>query len=106
MKDFVRWGVVIFFCYLGYLSFPKGFAQDIPQAHIVLGESADFGTGATLGNDWVTMFHKFLESPSIFDSSVDLHNYSVFGATMGDIMRDQPAAALSDIASYNFIVCP
>ena len=104
MKDFVRWGVVIFFStiYLAICPSPKGFAQDIPQAYIVLGESTDFGTGATAPEKaWVSMFHKFLESPSVFGSSIVLHNYSVFGATMGEIRRDQLADALSDIASYN-----
>jgi hypothetical protein len=107
MKDFVRWAVVIFFSaiYLAICPSPKGFAQDIPQAYIALGESTDFGTGATAPEKaWVSMFHKFLESPSVFGSPIDLRNYSVFGATMGEIRRDQLAPALSDIASYDFIV--
>jgi lysophospholipase L1-like esterase len=101
MKGFGRWGVVIFFstiC-LAICPSPKGFAQDDPpQAYIALGESTDFGTGATAGMDWVTLFHT-----SLFGSSV-LRNYSVFGATMGDIRRDQLADALSDIASFNPVV--
>src|SRR4030095_1197158 len=96
MKGFGRWGVVIFFStiYLAICPSPKGFAQD-PQAYIVLGESTDFGTGATAGNDWVSKFHKFLED-EFFPSSIDLRNYAVVGATMGEIRRDQLADALSD----------
>ena len=107
MKNFGRWGVVIFFStiYLAICPSPKGFAQDIPQAYIALGESTDFGTGATaLEKAWVSMFHKFLESPLAFGSPIYLHNYSVLGATMGDIIRDQRADALSGIASYNLVV--
>lgn len=106
MKGFGRWGVVIFFSsiYLAICPSPKGLAHDTGQAYIVLGESTDLGIGATRPeNAWVPMFHKFLES-SFFASSADLHNYSVFGATVGDILRDQFAAALSDIASHNPVV--
>ena len=49
------------------------------------------------------MFHQFLES-SFFRAPADLHNDAVFGATAGDIMRDQLPAALSDIASHNSVV--
>jgi lysophospholipase L1-like esterase len=49
------------------------------------------------------MFHKFLED-EFFPSLIDLRNYSVFGATMGEIRRDQLADALSDIASFNPVV--
>src|SRR5262245_24008417 len=104
MRDFGRWGVVIFFStiYLAICPSPKGVAQ-IPQAYIALGESTDAGFKATKPeNAWVSKFHEFLEFS--FQSSIDLHNYSVFGATMGEIRRDQLAAALSDIASYNFVV--
>jgi lysophospholipase L1-like esterase len=105
MKSFGSWGVVVFFftVYLGICPSPKGFAQSTPQAYIVLGESTDLGTGATPGNDWVSMFHEFLRTEQGFNS-IDLRNYSVFGATMGEIRRDQLAAALSDIASYNSVV--
>src|SRR5262245_4532555 len=103
MKDFVRWGVVIFFptFYLVICPCPKGFAQD-PQAYIVLGESTDFGTGASAGHDWATMFHTLFLQPLF--GSIDLRNYAVVGATMGEIRRDQLAPALSDIASYNSVV--
>ena len=54
MKDFVRWSSVIFFSaiYSAICPSPEGFAQNIPQAYIVLGESTDFGTGASAGHDW------------------------------------------------------
>jgi lysophospholipase L1-like esterase len=106
MKDFVRWDVVVFFStiYLAICPSPKGFAHDNPQAYIVVGESTDLGIGATVPEEaWVSMFHQFLEK-KYFKSAADLHNYSVFGATMGDITRDQLAAALSDIASHNPVV--
>ena len=106
MKGFGRWGVVIFFStiYLAICPSPKGFAQD-PQAYIALGESTDAGFNATSGNDWVSRFHQFLlnpVNPPIL--SIALNNYSVFGATMGEIRRDQLADALSDIASFNPVV--
>jgi lysophospholipase L1-like esterase len=105
MKDFVRWGVVIFFsAILAICPSLKGFAQNIPQAYIVLGESTDLGTGATTPeNAWASKFHEFLED-FFKSSSIDLRNYSVFGATMGDIRRDQLADGLSDIASFNSVV--
>jgi lysophospholipase L1-like esterase len=106
MKSFRRWGVVIFFSsiYLAIFPFSKGLAHDTGRAYIVLGESTDLGVGATVPkNAWVPMLHKFLER-KFFRSSADLHNYSVFGATVGDILRDQLADALSDIASHNPVV--
>jgi lysophospholipase L1-like esterase len=105
MKGFGRWGVVIFFSsiYLAICPSPKGLAHDMGQAYIVLGESTDLGTGATEENGWAAMFHEFLES-KFFKSSADFHNYSVFGATVGDILRGQLADALSDIASHNPVV--
>ena len=50
MKNFARWGVVIFFStiYLAICPSPKGFAQNI-QAYIALGESTDAGFNATSG---------------------------------------------------------
>jgi lysophospholipase L1-like esterase len=82
----------------------SGFAHDTGKAYIVLGESTDLGIGATVPEKaWVPMFHRFLEL-SFFASSADLHNYSVFGATVGDILRGQLAAAFSDIASHNPVV--
>ena len=106
MKGFRHWSVVIFFftIYVAICPSSRGFAHDTGQAYIVLGESTDLGVGATVPEKaWVSMFHKFLES-SFFGSAADLHNYSVFGATVGDILRDQFAAALSDIASHSPVV--
>jgi lysophospholipase L1-like esterase len=106
MKIFRRWGAVVFFStiYLAICPSPKGFAHDTGQGYIVLGESTDLGIGATIPeNAWVPMFHKFLED-QFFHSRADLHNYSVFGATVGDILRDQLAAAFSDIASHDPVV--
>jgi hypothetical protein len=91
MKVFRRRGAVVFFStiYLAICPSPKGFAHDTGQAYIVLGESTDLGIGPTvLEKAWVPMFHKFLEL-RFFASSADLHNYFVFGATVGDILRDQ-----------------
>jgi lysophospholipase L1-like esterase len=106
MKSFRRWGVGIFFssiC-LAIFLFSKGLAHDTGRAYIVLGESTDLGVGATIPeNAWVPMFHKFLED-QFFHSQADLHNYAVFGATVGDILRHQRADALSDIASHNPVV--
>jgi lysophospholipase L1-like esterase len=106
MKAFGRWGVVIVFCTidLAICSSPQGLAHETDQAYIALGESTDLGIGATAPEKgWVPLFHGFLES-TFFRSSADLHNYSVTGATAGDILRDQLAAALSDIASHNSVV--
>jgi lysophospholipase L1-like esterase len=106
MKGFGRWGVVIFLftLHLAICPSPQGFAHDTGLAYIVLGESTDLGVGATVPEKaWAAMLHKFLES-SFFKSSADLHNYSVFGARVGDILRDQFADARSDIASHNPVV--
>lgn len=106
MKGFGCWGVVILFftIYFTICLSPKGFAQDTGQAYIVLGESTDLGVGATVPEKaWASMFHQFLEF-SFFRSSADLHNYAAFGSTAGDIIRDQLATALSDIASHNSVV--
>jgi lysophospholipase L1-like esterase len=106
MKSFGRWGVVIFFSsiYLAICPSSKSLAHDTGQAYIVLGESTDLGIGATAPKKaWVPMFHRALEK-SFFRSPADLHNYSVFGATVGDILRDQLADALSDVASHNPVV--
>jgi lysophospholipase L1-like esterase len=106
MNIFGRWGVVVFFStiYLAVCPCPRGFAHDTGQAYIILGESTDLGTGATVPEKaWAAMFHEFLES-KFFKSSADFHNYAVFGATVGDILRGQLADALSDIASHNPVV--
>jgi lysophospholipase L1-like esterase len=113
MNIFGRWGVVVFFStiYLAVCPCPRGFAHDTGQAYIILGESTDLGFGATAPEKaWVSMFHKFLECSFFRPSadpqcpSADLHNYSVFGATVGDILRGQLSDALSDIASHNPVV--
>jgi len=90
MKGFGRWDVVIFLAtiYLAICPSPKGFAQDIPQAYIALGESTDFGAvPPETGKGWVTLFHEFLESNS--PSPIELRNHAVVGATMGEIRRDR-----------------
>jgi lysophospholipase L1-like esterase len=116
MNIFGRWGVVVFFStiYLAVCPCPRGFAHDTGQAYIVLGESsdlADLRSGATAPEKaWVSMFHKFLECSFFPPSagpqcpSADLHNYAVFGATVGDILRGQLSAALSDIGTHDPVV--
>jgi lysophospholipase L1-like esterase len=106
MKVFGRWGIVVFSftLYLVICPSPEGFAHDTGQAYIVVGESTDLGTGATVPEKaWAAMLHEFLES-KFFGSPADFHNYAVFGATVGDILRGQLADALSDIASHNPVV--
>jgi lysophospholipase L1-like esterase len=84
---------------------PKGFADTNRAAYIVLGESTDAGFGASASERaWASMLHHFLESPSFLDAPVEFHNYAAFGATTGDILRDQLAAGLSDIANFTPVV--
>jgi len=72
----------------------------VDRAYIGLGESTDLGVGATAPEKgWVPLFHRFLES-SFFRSSADLHNYSVTGATAGDILQRGPMRTLLKYSHY------
>jgi lysophospholipase L1-like esterase len=107
MKNSEPWGVAIFFLgiYLAIYPAPKVLGHENSQAYIVLGESTDAGVGSTVPEEkgWASLFHEFLES-SFFASPADLHNHAVSFATAGDILRDQLAAGLSDIASHHPVV--
>lgn len=84
-------------------------AHETGRAYVVLGDSIEFGIGASSpANAWVPMFHEYLEA-TFFGTpeapvQADLHNHAVSGATAGDIMRDQLAPAIADIQGHNPVV--
>lgn len=112
MNPFKRGGALIFLfvgVFLTHGASGTAVAHETGQAYVVLGDSIEFGIGAgSPENAWVPGFHDYLES-TFFGTpeapvQADLHNHSVPGATVGEIMRDQLAAAIADIRSHDPVV--
>lgn len=71
------------------------------RGYVVLGDSVDFGIGATAAqNAWVALFHEDLEA-MFFHGDADLHNLAVPGATARDIRHEQLVPAITEIHSHS-----
>lgn len=69
--------------------------------YIAVGDSIDFGIGATDYQGFVPQFHAYLED-AYFGRTADLSNIAVPGATSVDILRDQLFPAQSFIVRHWF----
>lgn len=71
-------------------------AHDTGRGYIVMGDSIDYGIGASSPDKaYVPQFHAHLES-ALFQQKADLHNLAVPGATARDIKQDQLTQARTE----------
>ena len=76
-------------------------AHENASGYIVMGDSIDFGIGATSPDKtYVSLFSKHLES-TVFLAPSDLHNLATPGATIRDIKQDQLARAESAVVAHH-----
>ena len=76
-------------------------AHDSGRGYIVLGDSIDYGVGASSPDKaYVSQFHAYLE-PTFFQGKADLHNLAVPGATALDIIQNQLTQALTETIIHN-----
>lgn len=76
-------------------------AHDTGRGHIVLGDSIDYGIGASSPDkSYVPQFHTYLES-TFFQQKADLHNLAVPGSTAQDIKQGQLAQARTETIIHN-----
>lgn len=76
-------------------------AHDSGRGYIVMGDSIDYGLGASSPDKaYVPQFHAYLES-AFFQGKADLHNLAVPGATARDIKQNQLTQALTETIIHN-----
>jgi lysophospholipase L1-like esterase len=76
-------------------------AHDTGHGYIAMGDSIDFGIGASSPEKaYVPQFHAHLES-TFFQGRADLHNLAVPGATARDIKQNQLTQALTETIIHN-----
>lgn len=76
-------------------------AHDTGRGYIAMGDSIDFGIGASSPEKaYVPQFHAHLES-TFFQGRADLHNLAVPGATARDIKQNQLTQALTETITHN-----
>jgi len=79
----------------------SSFAHDTGRGYIAMGDSIDFGLGASSPDKaYVPQFHTHLES-TFFQGKADLHNLAVPGATARDIKQGQLTQALTETIIHN-----
>jgi lysophospholipase L1-like esterase len=84
-----------------FLNAGTAHAHDTDKAYIVLGDSIDYGLGASSAEKaYVPQFHAYLEA-NTFQAKADLHNLAVPGATARDIKQDQLAQARTEAIIHN-----
>lgn len=66
--------------------------SDMP-GYVALGDSIDYGVGASPDNSYVNQFRTWLED-NHFQQEIDHRNLSVIGATSADILNDQTKDAI------------
>lgn len=72
-------------------------AHDTGRGYIVMGDSIDYGMGASAPDKaYVPQFHVDLEA-TFFNHAADLHNLAVPGATARDIKQDQLTQAHTEM---------
>jgi lysophospholipase L1-like esterase len=91
-------------CCLAFAAAPfwsaTGEASESSQpGYVALGDSIDFGVGATGFVGWVPRFNVFL-STEVFNTEVELHNFAVPGHATGDINRTQLAPAIVEVQNH------
>jgi lysophospholipase L1-like esterase len=76
-------------------------AHDTGRGYIVLGDSIDYGIGASSPDKaYVLQFHAYLES-TFFQQKADVHNLAVPGATARDIKQGQLTQARTEAIIHN-----
>lgn len=76
-------------------------AHDTGRGYIVLGDSIDYGIGASSPDkSYVPQFHTYLES-TFFHQKADLHNLAVPGSTARDIKQGQLTQARTEAIIHN-----
>src|SRR5262245_26427431 len=76
-------------------------AHDSGRGYIVMGDSIDYGLGASSPDKaYVPQFHADLAS-TFFHGNTDLHNLAVPGATVRDIKQNQLTQGLTEIIIHN-----
>ncbi len=76
-------------------------AHDTGRGYIVMGDSIDYGIGASSPDKgYVPQFHAYLES-TFFQQKADLHNLAVPGATARDIKQGQLTQARTETIIHN-----
>ncbi|HEX5645973.1 MAG TPA: GDSL-type esterase/lipase family protein [Nitrospira sp.] len=76
-------------------------AHDTDRGYIVMGDSIDYGIGASSpGKAYVPQFHAYIES-AVFLQQADLHNLAVPGATARDIKQGQLTQARTETIIHN-----
>lgn len=79
----------------------RSFGHETGRGYVVLGDSIDYGIGASVPQKaWVALFHDYLEA-AFFGADADLHNLAVPGATVRDIRHDQLVPAITEIQSHS-----
>ncbi len=79
----------------------SSFAHDTGRGYIVMGDSIDYGLGASSPDKaYGPQFHTYLES-TFFQGKADLHNLAVPGATARDIKQGQLTQALTETIIHN-----
>lgn len=71
-------------------------------AHVVLGDSIEFGLGADT-TAYVPLFRQYLEG-NFFNGEADLHNLGTPGATVRDVNHNQLFPAIAAIKSHHPVV--
>lgn len=76
-------------------------AHDTGRGYIALGDSIDYGIGASSPDKaYIPQFHAYLES-AVFLQKADLHNLAVPGATARDIKQSQLTQARTETIIHN-----
>jgi lysophospholipase L1-like esterase len=76
-------------------------AHDTGRGYIVMGDSIDYGIGASVPDKaYVPQFQVYLES-AVFLQKADLHNLAVPGATARDIKQGQLTQARTETVIHN-----
>jgi lysophospholipase L1-like esterase len=76
-------------------------AHDTGRGYIALGDSIDYGIGASSPDKaYVPQFHAYLES-TFFQQKADLHNLAMPGATARDIKQGQLTQARTETIIHN-----
>ena len=79
----------------------SSFAHDTGRGYIAMGDSIDYGLGASSPDKaYVPQFYTYLES-TFFQQNADLHNLAVPGATARDIKQEQLTQARTETIIHN-----
>jgi lysophospholipase L1-like esterase len=108
MKRFTQTGVLLVFVLVTFLAgggSPQAFGHDAAPGYVVLGDSIEFGVGASdpATTAYVPMFHQRLTT-DFFGGAADLHNLAISGATVRDINQKELFPAIAAIQDHSPVV--